>query len=232
MGKLVITEADVVEAAEAGKKVLTAPLGDSIITDGARDKAVFLGVEIDETPAQSFSPREDAGVAEESQSEKVVSQVTSLIKDRIPVKLAPEQLESLVRNVVTAHLNKSRTVSKSISDQDVTQVGKVCFIKGNRIPRELTGPIPVDEKVMVSDAFRCSENATLAGGYMEWSKASFKRVVNEDEICVVIDGEVSLTVEGQVSVMKQGDMVYLPQGTELLYSAPDRVKLACINRIK
>ena len=232
MGKLVITEADVVEAADAGKKIISAPLGESIITDGARDKALYLGLKIDETPAQDISPHEDTRLVEESQSEKVVNQVTSLIKDRISVKLAPEQLENLVRSVVTVHLNKSRPVNKSLSDQAVTQVGKACFIKGNRIPGELTGPIPVEEKVMVSDAFRCSEDSTLAGGYMEWSKASFKRVVNEDEICVVVDGELSLTMEGHVAVMKQGDMVYLPQGTELLYSAPDRVKLACINSIK
>ena len=32
--------------------------------------------------------------------------------------------------------------------------------------------------------------------------------------------------------MNQGDMVYIPQGTAVLYSAADRVKVACVNSLK
>lgn len=231
MGKQVITEADVLEAAEAGSKVIVAPMGECIITHGARDKALSLGLEIDESPGQGNTALGVTQGVEENQAEKVVDQVTSLIRDRIPGKLAPEKLEDLVRKVVTDHLTKSSPPREHDSDQALTRVGEVCFIRGNRIPGELSGPIPVEEKVMVSDAFRCSADASLAGGYMEWSKASFHRVVDKEEICIVIDGELSLTIDGRVSRMKQGDMVYLPRGTTVLYSTPDRVKLACVNSL-
>ena len=228
MGKQVITEADVVEAAEAGGKIIEAPLGECIVTYGARDKALSLGMEIKETPEQgSVGP-----AVAYSETEEVVSQVTRLIKDRLPLNLDPEKLENLVRQVATAQLSKSSTPAKYNADQAVTQQGGVCFIKGNMIPSELSDQIPVDEKVMVMDAFKCSNDSTLAGGYMEWSKASFNRIVDNNEINIVLDGELNLSVDGQTSVVKQGDMVYLPRGTEVLYSAPGRVKLACVNSLK
>lgn len=108
----------------------------------------------------------------------------------------------------------------------------MCFIKGNMIPGDLTGPLAVDEKVRVADAFKCSEDSALAGGYMEWAGASFERTVDNPEISIVIEGELQLTVDGQKSVMKPGDMVYLPSGTAVVYNAPSRVKLACVNSLK
>ena len=233
MGNQVITEADVVEAAEAGGKIIEAPLGECIVTYGARDKALSLGMEIKETPEQGYaSSTSVAPAVAYSETEEVVSQVTRLIKDRLPLNLDPEKLENLVRQVATAQLSKSSTPAKYNADQAVTQQGGVCFIKGNMIPGELSDQIPVDEKVMVMDAFKCSNDSTLAGGYMEWSKASFNRIVDNNEINIVLDGELNLSVDGQTSVVKQGDMVYLPRGTEVLYSAPGRVKLACVNSLK
>lgn len=232
MGKQVITEADVVEAAEAGGKIIEAPLGECIVTYGARDKALSLGMEIKETPEQGYASSSVAPAVAYSETEEVVSQVTRLIKDRLPLNLDPEKLENLVRQVATAQLSKSSTPAKYNADQAVTQQGGVCFIKGNMIPGELSDQIPVDEKVMVMDAFKCSNDSTLAGGYMEWSKASFNRIVDNNEINIVLDGELNLSVDGQTSVVKQGDMVYLPRGTEVLYSAPGRVKLACVNSLK
>jgi ethanolamine utilization protein EutQ len=232
MGKQVITEADVVEAAEAGRKIIEAPLGECIITPGARDRASSLGMEINETSAKGDASSYQTPTIDSSQTEDVVSQVTRLIKDRLPLDLAPEKLETLVRQVATAHLSESPPATVNNPDQVVTQLGGVCFIKGNMIPGELSGPIPVEEKVMVADAFKCSDDSTLAGGYMEWSKASFNRIVDNNEINIVLDGELNLTVDGQTSVVQQGDMVYLPQGTEVVYSAPERVKLACVNSLK
>ena len=113
----------------------------------------------------------------------MVDQVSNLIRDRFPGKLAPQKLEDLVRKVVTDHLTKSAAPKERDFDQVLTRVGEVCFIKGNRIPGELNGPIPVEEKVMVSDAFKCSDDASLAGGYLEWSKASFHRVVDRNLYC-------------------------------------------------
>ncbi len=230
MGKKVITEADVVEAAGSGNNIIDAPLGECIVTDGARDRALSLGIHIKETASSSSNDR--VCTLNAGRTEDVVSQVTRLIKDRLPLNLAPEKLETLVRQVATAHLSKSAAPRKHNPDQVVTQTGGVCFIKGNMIPGDISGPIPVEEKVMVADAFKCSEDSTLAGGYMEWSKASFNRSVDNNEINIVIDGELHLSVDGQTSVVEQGDMVYLPKGTQVTYSAPGRVKLACVNSVK
>jgi ethanolamine utilization protein EutQ len=232
MGKRVITEADVVEAAEAGSKIIEAPLGECIVTYGAREKALSLGIHIQEADSKGTSSSSQEYYLKTSQTEDVVGQVTRLIKDRLPTDLSPEKLETLVRQVATAHLSNSQTPGKHNPDQVVTQTGGVCFVKGNMIPGELTGPIPVEEKVMVADAFKCSPDSTLAGGYMEWSKASFNRTVDNNEINIVIDGELNLSVDGQTSVVEQGDMVYLPRGTQVTYSAPGRVKLACVNSVK
>jgi len=232
MGKKVITEADVVEAAEAGSRIMEAPLGECIVTDGAREKALSLGVHIQEADSKGISSPSQSSSSKTSPTEDVVSQVTRLIKDRLPVNLSPEKLETLVRQVAEAHLANSQTPRNHNPDQVVTETGGVCFIKGNMIPGELTGPIPVDEKVMVADAFKCSPDSTLAGGYMEWSKASFNRTVDNNEINIVIDGELNLSVNGRTSVVEQGDMVYLPRGTQVTYSAPGRVKLACVNSVK
>ena len=232
MGKQVITEADVVEAAEAGSKIIEAPLGECIVTPGARDKALSLGMEINETSAQGYSSPSVTPTAATSRTDEVVNQVTRLIKERLPLNLDPEKLENLVRQVATSQLSETPAATKNNPDQAVTRMGGVCFIKGNMIPGELSDQIPVEEKVTVMDAFRCSDDSTLAGGYMEWSKASFNRIVDQNEINIVIDGELHLSVDGQTSVVKQGDMVYLPQGTEVLYSTPGRVKLACVNSLK
>jgi ethanolamine utilization protein EutQ len=230
MGKQVITEADVVEAAQAGSNVIEAPPGETIVTPGARDKALSLGLEIKED--EGASAPSTIVPAASSESDQVVSQVTRLINDRLSMDLDPEKLEDLVRQVAADQLSKSSSPAQTNPDQTVTRQGGVCFIKGNMIPGDLSDPIPVDEKVMVMDAFKCSEDATLAGGYLEWSKASFNRTVDQNEINIVVDGELNLSVDGQTSVVKQGDMVYLPRGTEVVYSASGRVKLACVNSLQ
>ena len=232
MGKRVITEADVVEAAKAGNKIIEAPLGKCIVTDGARDRALSLRIDIKENDSEGGAFPSQESPSKMPQTEDVVSRVTRLIKDRLPINLTPEKLESVVRQVATAHLSNSQPAAKLNSDQVLTQTGGVCFIKGNMIPGELTGPIPVEEKVMVADAFKCSDNSSIAGGYMEWANASFNRTVDHDEINIVLDGELHLTVDGQTTVVEQGDMVYLPEGMDVVYSAPERVKLACVNSLK
>lgn len=235
MGKKVITEADVIEAARAGGRFIEAPLGECIVTPGARDKALSLGIDIQGTSSGSLSSVVGTCGPASSETEDIVSQVTRLIKDRLPVDMASEKLSSVVRQVVQAHLSKSEPQStrpKHNPDQTVTPSKGVCFVKGNMISGDLSGPIPVDEKVVVADAFKCSEDATLAGGYMQWSKASFSRTVDNNEVNVILDGELHLTVGGQTSVAEPGDMVYLAQGTEVTYSAPGTVKLACVNSVK
>ena len=51
------------------------------------------------------------------------------------------------------------------------------------------------------------------------------------EIAVVIEGEMRLTVGENTITAQPGDMVYLPAGTDVVYQAPSRVTLACVDRL-
>lgn len=229
MGKRLITVDDIVKAAEAGNTTILAPSGESIITPMARDRADALGVVIDQGAAATGQTK--ASGKQPSQADLVVSQVCKLIQDKLPPGVDSVNLERLVREKVTARLNPSQSGPMPSAKDDSCMMG-VCFIDGQRLMDGGGGPIPVDEKVLVADAIECGEESKLAGGYMEWEKASFNRTVDFPEIGVVIEGELHLTVNGKTLIGKPGDMVYFPKDANVIYSTPSKVKLACINCIR
>jgi ethanolamine utilization protein EutQ len=110
-------------------------------------------------------------------------------------------------------------------------VDGVCFVSGARLLEGGSGPVPVEAKALVAGAIRCGGSQKLAGGYMDWQKASFSRTVEFPEIGVVIEGELQLTVGGKTLTARPGDMVYFPKGAQVVYSAPARVRIACVNCI-
>jgi len=241
MGKRVITVADVLRAAEAGEAAISVPSEQCIVTPGARDQAESLEIELVEAGGESVAlsgpePEEqapacassagegDAGTAHEG--EDVVRQVCSLIESRLPASLAGTELERLVREVVAARLGESGDAS---GHECESRIGGVCLINGTRLLESGTGPVPVDEKVLLADAIGGDDEVPLTGGYMEWEKSSFRRTVECAEISVIVDGELHLTVGGKTLVGRAGDMLYFPKGVNVLYSTPSRVRMACIN---
>jgi ethanolamine utilization protein EutQ len=161
----------------------------------------------------------------------VIREVCTLLKSRMPSGVEPGKLEHLVREVVSARLAGLAAMPPATADPSVSRVEGVCFISGSRLHDSGAGPVPVAEKALVSEVIRCGEDHKLAGGYMEWEKASFSRTVEFPEIGIVIEGELHLTVGGKTLVGKPGDMVYFPKGAQVTYSTPARVKLACVNCI-
>jgi ethanolamine utilization protein EutQ len=232
MGKCIIAVNDILEAAKSGKKRLPAAIGECIVTPGARDKAAELGILLDEGPASPAAEASAHAKAQPSPTDQVVREVCSLMKERVGSGVAAGELERLVREVVASRLGGSAAAAPAEAGQAVACVDGVCFISGARLLEGGSGPVPVEGKVLVADAIRCGENYKLAGGYMDWQKASFSRTVEFPEIGIVIEGELQLTVGGKTLTAKPGDMMYFPKGAQIVYSAPARVRIACVNCIQ
>lgn len=225
MGKCVITAVDVLDAAQAGRKIIPALPGDCIVTAGARDKAAELGIFLDEGAGILRSPAGAAAAVggPEGEADAVVSEVCNLLKSRVASGTDTQQLKRLVREVVAAKLVGAEPEPSS------RKVEGICFVSGRRLLDTPAGPVPVAEKALVAEAIRCGEGTPLAGGFMEWEKASFSREVESPEIGVVIEGELHLTAGGKTLVANAGDMLYFPKGVQVVYTAPAKVRLACVN---
>jgi ethanolamine utilization protein EutQ len=232
MGKCIIAAMDVIEAAQRGDKIISANPAECIVTPGARDKAAELGIVISEgADVQATAPAKPSE-AVPPQTEALVREVCALMKERLPAGVAAQELERLVRSAVAARLGGAGLSAAPEAPQHVSCADGVCFISGARLLKGGSGPVPVAEKALVAEAIRCGDDVKLAGGYMEWQKATFNRTVEFPEIGIVIEGELHLAAGGKTLVAKAGDMVYLPQGAQVVYSAPGRVRVACVNCIR
>jgi len=232
MGKCIIAVADILEAAQKGNKTIVANPSECIITPGARDKAAELGIVISEDADSPSVMPIRSSPSDPPQTEKIVREVCALMQERLPAGTAPQELERLVRSAVAARLDRSGPSAGTDVSQLTSQADGVCFVSGMRLLEGGSGPVPVAEKALVAEAIRCGDDVQLAGGYMEWQKAAFNRTVEFPEIGIVIEGELHLAVGGKTLVAKPGDMVYFPKGAQVGYSAPGRVRVACVNCIR
>lgn len=246
MGKRIITAVDVQRAAEAGETSILVSGTQCIITPSAFDMALELGVELQEKPEGSTGTTGhsacapcSADAAQQEEFNEVVMQVCRIMKAQLPEELDPAQLERVVREVVSARFCGGAQGPAAGSDQQ--DLEGVCLISSKQVlAHSATGSdassTGVAGSMIVADAIGPNSDAALqaklSGGYMAWEKASFPRTLEENEIAVVIEGELHLTVGGNTVVGKAGDMLYLPQGTNVLYSTPGKVKLACINNLQ
>ena len=231
MAKRVITVADVYQADKAGQKRLDAPSNECVVTPSALEKAKELGIGIDLHDGAAVSAPKACGVPADPHG-TVVREVVSLLAKRLPAGVDQENLQTVVSQVVASKMLANSQAAAPVRTEDaVARVDGVCLVSGDRLLSGGDGPVPVAEKVMVADAFDCGDGTKLAGGFMEWEKASFRRTVEQAEMAVVLKGELHLTVGGRTMKVGPGDMLYLPQGANLLYSAPDKVRLACVNCI-
>lgn len=239
MAKRLITQADVIQAAESGQISIEASPSQFIITPGARDKAQSLGIAICD-PSDASSPRacalspdgaKQAPATGPALNDAMIKQVCDILGSRLPAGTNKQNLEKVVRQVVAAKLGGGSSPAKSDGASNASSKG-VCLVKGDRLMEQEGGKVPIDEKVLLADAIQCGEGHKMAGGYMQWEKASFRRDVESSEMIVVLDGALHLTVGGETIIGRQGDMIFLPKGAKVLYSAPGKVRLACVNCIQ
>lgn len=237
MGKCIIAVEDILEAAKAGRTTLAAPTAECIVTPGARDKAAELGITIADgagSPAPAVAPAATAKPVPAAPSETVVQEVCRLMKERLPAGAAAKDLEALVRSAVAARISgngRPAGVESGAAPAAAAPDG-VCFVSGARLLTDAGSPAPVPEAAIVADALRCGMESKLAAGYMEWQKAGFTRTVEFPEVAVVLEGELHLTVGGRSLAAKPGDMLYFRKGVQVAYSAPGRVRIACVNCTK
>ena len=154
------------------------------------------------------------------------------MNERLPKNLQKPGLERLVSEVVASRLAKAPVPAAAPQSSPVTKSEGVCFISSDRLLNRGGELLPVAEKALVADAMDCGDGSKLAGGFMEWEKASFRRTVEQAEMAIVLRGELHLTVGAETLKAKSGDMLYLPKGAELIYSAPGKVRIACVNCIQ
>jgi ethanolamine utilization protein EutQ len=237
MAKRLITQADVIQAADSGQTSIDASPNQFIITPGARDKADSLGIAICDS-SDGYSPCElPAGSANmasaptSSSNDSMIKQVCDILNSRLPAGTSKQNLEQIVRQVVTSKMAGASAPDPGEGASNASSQG-VCLVKGDRLMQQEGGKVPIDEKVLLADAIQCGEGHKMAGGYMQWQKASFRRDVETSEMAIVLDGELHLTVGGETIIGRSGDMIFFPKGAKVLYSTPSKVKLACVNCIQ
>ena len=164
MGKRIIAVVDILDAAKAGSKTITALPGECIVTAGAREKAEELGIIIADGCESPQPPAPAAAVPRPAESETVIREVCTLLKSRMASGIESGKLEQLVREVVSARLAGTPAVLPATADPSVSSVEGVCFVSGSRLLDSGAGPVPVTEKALVSEVIRCGEDHKLAGG--------------------------------------------------------------------
>ena len=231
MGKKLITTTDVREAAQAGQLTLSTLAEGCIITPMAREEADRLGIALDIDDCACPSAGACTTPTNAPPSEKVIREVCDQLKTRLPAGNSMAKLETIVREVVYAKMGEGADLSAMKTSGDKGSGQGVRFIDHERLVKGDTVPVSTDEKMVVAEAIGAAAGDKLAGGYLIWEKTSFTRTVEQPEIAVIVEGELHLEADGQSLVGKPGDMLYLPKGAVVGYSAPDRVKLACVNCI-
>lgn len=231
MAKRIVTETDVVQASASGSPI-SAPPGECLVTPQARDKALELGVVIIEGVAGSASasaPGEVSQGAASGREEAVIGEVLGMMQSRLPDNVDSAVLEAMVRDVIRAR--RAGGATRPAEDASLASSGAagVRIIDNQRLVSSEQGLAPVPGKVIMAEALGSVGQPGLSAGYMQWEKASFSRLVECEEVCIVVEGRLHLTVGGETLIANSGDMVYLPEGINVLYSAPERVKLACVN---
>ncbi|MBI4804361.1 MAG: cupin domain-containing protein [Desulfovibrio sp.] len=247
MAKRIITEADILKAHADGAKELPASSGECIVTEQARDRALELGIALTGdcasdgccpiSPASQGGGPGISGPAVRSGSgtdasrgstdtDRLVSQVVAVMRDKLPSGADDAMVERLVREAVASKLAPAS--QGAASAEPMADETGVRFIDSAKLLAQ-SGQVPLPGKAVLAEALGRAGETKLAAGYLCWERASFNRVVDAPEVGVVIAGELHLTVGGQTMIGKPGDMIYLPKGAKVIYSTPSKVTLACVN---
>lgn len=228
MGKRLISEENVRQAAKEGKKSLALSPGECIVTPMALDVASALGIALETVDAgTTLCPAEVADQlplkAADNDTGALVEQVVARMKDHLPDGVSVQQLAQVVSEVVASRLANSPT--------GVGQTGARLISKHQILASPVT-PVAVDGQAKVAQVLTGEAVGSLSGGILAWEKASFQRQVTKEEIDIVIEGELEINLDGGSTLRaRAGDMLYLPAGTRAQYSTVTSVKLACVNRL-
>ncbi|SMC22058.1 Ethanolamine utilisation protein EutQ [Desulfacinum hydrothermale DSM 13146] len=235
MGKELVTASDVQAAWDAGKTQIVAPRDRFIVTPAALELAEMLEIVILEEDSSEMKPPACPHVVAENapppdgpwEERQVVEEVIRRVCGRMEGVVDPERLKEVVTRLV---ISQREGADSSPSPQQDARTDSVVFVEASQVLAHEAEAPAIGEKVLVTGALGGGEQK-LAGAYMAWEQASFRRTVEAPEIQVVLEGELHLTVGGRTYTGRPGDMLYLAEGVKVLYSTPSRVRLACINAL-
>ena len=199
MAKIVITAAEVQEAAPSG--VLSIP-ADALVTPLAKDVAAELGVTI--TRSGTSAPAAASGAAAQGPGEladRVRAIVTSLLGSGGGGLAAP----TVARNPVKL---------SSMRDARLEKFG-------------YPGP-PAGMEVKTCDVVTGDDGSPVAAGYMTLTKGSFPWTLTYDEVQIVLEGELQLGGEAGGKVGYPGDIFYVPKGSSITFGTPSWTKFVYV----
>lgn len=236
MAKRIISEADILAAVERGDTSLPVPTAECIVTAQARDKALELGVTLDEgeaacepcaamAAANPVAPRLDASTAD---LEAVVGKVVDRMRDVLPQGADTATVARLVRDAVAARMGAG---GEGLLEGVTPRASSGVIVIDSAGLLKKSGGTAIREQAVLAEAIGRPGESRLAAGYLAWEGMSFERSVDVPELIVVIEGELHLKYDGRTAVARSGDMAYLPEGSRVTLDAPSRVKVACINTL-
>lgn len=240
MGKRIITDAEVCEAAEAGHTSMSLSPAECIITPRARDRAEELGIVIEEcvpsscgsgsckTSCSAVPPRPERSVPDMSE---VITQVMDSVRDHLPADMDQADVARMVAQTVVAHMGTAMSEATPESEFSTAAPEGVVVASGVKLLEEAAQAAPVAQSAIIVDGVGSPEGSAMAGTYMQWDATSFDRTVDSPEICVVIEGELVLEKGGSRVTAGPGDMLYLARGMQLTCSSTGMVRMACVNLV-
>lgn len=225
MGKRLISEQDIRQAADQGRRSVLAPAAECIVTPMARDAAALLDIllvtdgdaEAGDTPAPAPAAAGDTA--------QLVARVVSQLRSRLPAGVSAERLSDVVRDVVTERL--AAPAGTAATPGGGAQVRLIPVSQALRASSPAPG---VDGQATLAELLAPEAGGGLAAGLLAWEKAAFERTVEKDEVDIVVAGELQVECDGQTLSGGPGDLVFLPRGARVVYRSDGSVQLVCVNR--
>lgn len=227
MAKRLITEQDIQQAAAQGRRSLAVPPDQCIVTPMARDAAEALGIALEEDAAPEGAAVASAPAGTGPEGAKLVQEVVSQLRSRLPADVSPQRLETVVREVVTTRLANAAAARPAAARAG--RADGLRLISGRQAMAPSSAPVHEEGQVQLSEVLSPGAAGRLAAGFLAWENASFRRRLETHEIDIVIDGELQVTVDGETVTGGPGDLVVLPAGVEAVYHTPSAVRLVCVN---
>jgi len=217
MAKRLITEQDIQQAAAQGRRALAAPSDQCIVTPMARDAAETLCVTLEEDAAAGGTAVAATPAETGPEGAKLVQEVVSQLRSRLPADVSPARLEAVVREVVTTRLANA-AAARPIAAK-AGRVDGLRLISGRQAMAPSSAPVHEEGQVQLSEVLSPGAAGGLAAGFLAWENASFRRRVETHEIDIVIDGELQVTVDGET--VEHGIVTLVPGRYAISVTAPE-----------
>jgi ethanolamine utilization protein EutQ len=229
MGKRLISESDVRQAASEGRRFLAVPPDECIVTPMALDVAAALGIALQAEAGHPSAANPEGGPPSPSPADPgdpgpLVARVIERLKDHLPAGLPAERLAEVVREVVAARLRSGGAAAVARDGARLIAAGQA--------PSAPLRAVDAQGQVRVAQILPVDAAQGLSAGILAWENDSFQRQVEQEEIDIIVQGDLQVRLDdGQALNGGPGDVLFLPRGTRVVYSASGSVRLVCVNRL-